>query len=120
MCICIRMCSMRGTFRIRVSIAQRFPGAGAAQAAGSEAQWRALVEDVWEVVDTNFMDARGAGFSRERWRQLRDEALARPLTSRAAVHGCVHPAVGLGCGLGVRVRLGKTGCWRRAWGHVLR
>ncbi|GAB4819263.1 hypothetical protein N2152v2_006309 [Parachlorella kessleri] len=54
-----------------------------------EGQWRALVEDVWEVVDANFMDARGAGFTRERWRELRDEVLARPLQSRAAAYGAI-------------------------------
>lgn len=54
-------------------------------------QWRALVDDVWEVVDNNFMDARSAGFDRERWRQLRDDVLSKPLASRAAAHGQVPP-----------------------------
>lgn len=65
--------------------------ADSAAAPGVE-QWRALVEDVWEVVDSNFMDARGGGFTHERWLQLRDEALAQPLNSRAAAYGC-----GLAC-----------------------
>lgn len=53
----------------------------------SSEEWQALVTDVWEVVDSNFLDARGGGFSREAWRRQLDDALARPLDSRAAAYG---------------------------------
>jgi len=36
-----------------------------------------IVQEVYEVVDQHFLDAREGGYSRERWSQLRDEGLQR-------------------------------------------
>lgn len=44
----------------------------------------ALIKEVWELVDQVYADVRGSGFSREKWQQLRDEALSRSLPDRAA------------------------------------
>ena len=41
-------------------------------------QAAALVQEVWETVDSNFLDARGAGFDHESWSAFRDETLAHP------------------------------------------
>jgi C-terminal peptidase prc len=36
-----------------------------------------IVQEVWEVVDKHFLDARGGGYSSKRWLELRREALAQ-------------------------------------------
>lgn len=41
-------------------------------------QAAALVQEVWETVDSNFLDARGAGFNHASWNAFRDETLAHP------------------------------------------
>lgn len=48
-----------------------------------------LVWEVWDVVDREFLDARGTGFDREAWAAMRDVALSRPLSSPAAAHRAV-------------------------------
>jgi C-terminal processing protease CtpA/Prc len=64
--------------------------AGPASAQGPEARAAAaLVDEVYEVVDQNFADARGAGFDPAAWRRLRDAALARPPRDRAAAYSAV-------------------------------
>lgn len=51
---------------------------------------RELVAEVWEVVDQNFLDARETGFSKEKWKALRDEELAKPsLRDRAAAYRAI-------------------------------
>jgi len=57
---------------------------------------RELVKEVWEVVDVNFLDARERGFDRDRWRQLRDEALAQPLRTRSAAHRAIRTMLARG------------------------
>jgi len=57
---------------------------------------RELVKEVWEVVDQNFLDARDAGFDRDRWQQLRDDALARPLRNQAAAHSAIRDMLARG------------------------
>ncbi len=47
---------------------------------------KTLLQEVWEVVDTNYLDARGSGFDRERWRALRDEMMGREYTNMRGVH----------------------------------
>ena len=46
-----------------------------------------LLRDLWELVDGNFLDARGGGFDRERLRDLRDRALERRPRTRAEAYG---------------------------------
>jgi hypothetical protein len=50
----------------------------AAQAAAAAARQdgEQLVWEVWDVVDRDFLDARGAGFDRAQWAAARDAALA--------------------------------------------
>ena len=47
------------------------------------------MQEVWEVVDQNYLDARGSGFDAARWEALRDEALAGALPDQAAAHRAV-------------------------------
>ena len=47
---------------------------------------RELVQEVCEVVEANFSDARSAGYDRQQWQRLKEEALARPLRDRAAAY----------------------------------
>ena len=39
--------------------------------------YASLIREVWEVVDINYLDVRGTGFSKAKWATLRDEALAK-------------------------------------------
>ncbi|EFN55775.1 hypothetical protein CHLNCDRAFT_145217 [Chlorella variabilis] len=50
---------------------------------------RDLVEEVCEVVEANFADARNAGYSRAAWLELKERMLARPLRDRAAAHNAI-------------------------------
>ena len=59
-------------------------GDAAARAAGRE-----LIQEVWEVVDQNYMDARGAGFDRQQWAALRDKALSGSLRDQPSAHRAV-------------------------------
>ena len=43
-----------------------------------------IVEEVWEVVDKHFLDARGGGYSSERWFELRQEALDQLRKSKSS------------------------------------
>lgn len=45
-----------------------------------------MITEVSDVVESNFLDARGAGFDLARWRAARDRALARPLRDTPAVY----------------------------------
>lgn len=65
------------------------PNANAQQAAARE-----LINEVYEVVDRNFSDARSAGFDPEKWRQARDAALSRPIPDAAAAHSAVRRMLG--------------------------
>jgi len=58
-----------------------------APAAASDLQ---IVEEVWKVVDDNFLPARNAsGFDRAAWGALREGYLARPPQSRAEAYATV-------------------------------
>ncbi|XRA95885.1 carboxyl-terminal-processing protease [Pycnococcus provasolii] len=52
-------------------------GAGTEQPASEDERLaaRQLVEEVWSVIDGNFLDARGVGFNREKWATLREDAV---------------------------------------------
>ena len=39
-----------------------------------------MVEEVWEVVDQNYLDARGSGFDRARWAAVRTFALTHRMS----------------------------------------
>lgn len=54
---------------------------------------RALIDEIYDVVSRNFLDARGVHFSPERWRELRDRALSRRLNDVSAVHAAVREMV---------------------------
>ena len=43
----------------------------------ADAVSRTLINEVWEVVDQNYLDARGTGWEASRWASLRDGALER-------------------------------------------
>ena len=58
---------------ISVGLAMASPSAVSSAPAGGEM----LVQEVWEVVDKHFLDAREGGYSRERWSELRDESLEK-------------------------------------------
>lgn len=62
------------------------PGLGASPEAVAAATQDAhqLINEVWQVVDDNYLDARGRGFDRTRWLQLREEALARSYGDKEA------------------------------------
>ncbi len=43
------------------------PAAGAQADSEAQREARQVVQEVWEVVDQNYLDARGSGFDRARW-----------------------------------------------------
>ena len=71
------------------SAAAAAAAAGGGPAAGrfGAEQAEQLLNDLWELVDGNFLDARGGGFDREGLRGLRDQALARKPRTRAEAYG---------------------------------
>lgn len=54
---------------------------------------RTLIEEVYDVVNRNFLDARGVNFNPDRWRDVRDRALSRRLTDTSAAHAAVREMV---------------------------
>ncbi|KAG2435553.1 hypothetical protein HYH02_011847 [Chlamydomonas schloesseri] len=56
----------------------------------------ALIREVWEVVDSNYLDARSTGFNRDRWAELRDEALAGSYRNTAAGYRAVRDMLARG------------------------
>lgn len=54
--------------------------------AATDAAAQALIMEVWEVVDTSYMDARNSGFDHDKWLQLRDAALGRTYYDQSSVH----------------------------------
>jgi carboxyl-terminal processing protease len=54
---------------------------------------RVLIDEIYDVVSRNFLDARGVHFSPERWREVRDRALSRRLNDMSAVHAAVREMV---------------------------
>jgi hypothetical protein len=56
------------------------------EAEAAQAAAQALISEVWEVVDSNYMDARSSGFDHDTWRRLRDEALSRKYRDTPAVY----------------------------------
>ncbi|KAG2438588.1 hypothetical protein HXX76_005138 [Chlamydomonas incerta] len=56
----------------------------------------ALIREVWEVVDANYLDARSTGFNRDRWAELRDEALAGSYRDTAAGYRAVRDMLARG------------------------
>eukprot|EP00877_Chromochloris_zofingiensis_P005729 jgi/Chrzof1/15157/Cz09g29130.t1 len=56
----------------------------------------ALINEVWEVVDMNYMDARQSGFSRDRWSDLRDHALSVPYQDKGAAYRAVRDMLARG------------------------
>eukprot|EP00198_Chlamydomonas_reinhardtii_P006937 XP_001696273.1 tail-specific protease [Chlamydomonas reinhardtii] len=56
----------------------------------------AIIREVWEVVDSNYLDARSTGFNRDRWAELRDEALAGSYRDTAAGYRAVRDMLARG------------------------
>ena len=81
-----------------------------AAAAAARQDGEQLVWEVWDVVDRDFLDARGAGFDRVQWAAARDAALAG--SPPAASHMCqvyertarirTMPCAAAACGFWVR------------------
>jgi C-terminal processing protease CtpA/Prc len=59
------------------------------EADSQRAAARELINEVWEVVDRNFSDARGVGFDPARWQKLRDAALSSNPRDSGAAHSAV-------------------------------
>ncbi len=68
------------------------PSTGAA-ADSQRAAARELINEVWEVVDRNFSDARSVGFDPDQWRKLRDAALSKNPNDTNAAHAAVRRLV---------------------------
>eukprot|EP00798_Chlamydomonas_sp_ICE-L_P029195 gene29195-32406_t len=64
------------------------PSSAFSQANQDEVQKKAvaLIQEIWEVVDQNFLDARNTGFSRDNWAKLRDVAISRQYNSMDAAY----------------------------------
>lgn len=63
------------------------------EADSQRAAARDLINEVWEVVDRNFSDARGVGFDPARWQKLRDAALSSNPSDPGAAHAAVRRMV---------------------------
>ncbi|KAL6753977.1 ClpP/crotonase-like domain-containing protein [Haematococcus lacustris] len=70
-----------------ISAEERLQNSAAAQA---------LVQEVWDVVDQNYLDARGSGWQPQRWAQLRDEALDKPLADAPAAYRAIREMLARG------------------------
>ncbi|KAF6257207.1 ClpP/crotonase [Scenedesmus sp. NREL 46B-D3] len=66
--------------------------------AATDASAQALIREVWEVVDTSYMDARHSGFDHDKWAALRDAALGRSYRDQASVHRAVREMLAQGVG----------------------
>ena len=72
----------------------------------AQTEARQVVEEVWEVVDQNYLDARGSGFDRARWAAVRGLFFRNPVllatlfcvTSSPAAHRLVKPGLRLATG----------------------
>ncbi|WIA44148.1 hypothetical protein OEZ86_010486 [Tetradesmus obliquus] len=64
--------------------------------AATDASAQALIREVWEVVDTSYMDARKSGFDHEKWSLLRDAALSRTYRDQGSVHRVVREMLAQG------------------------
>ncbi|KAL3678777.1 hypothetical protein R1sor_021733 [Riccia sorocarpa] len=53
-----------------------------------------IVEEAWQVVNENFLDARRHSWSAEEWLKRKEEALKRPLRSRMAAYGAIKAMLG--------------------------
>lgn len=52
------------------------------------AQGKELIAEVWEVIAKKYVDVRSGGFDQQKWAQLRDAALAKPLRDKVSVERC--------------------------------
>ncbi|CAM6121478.1 unnamed protein product [Calypogeia fissa] len=48
-----------------------------------------VVEEAWQVVNENFLDARHHSWSADDWATLREDVLKRPIRSRMAAYGAI-------------------------------
>ena len=48
-------------------------------------QGRELIKEVWEVIARKYVDVRSGGFDQQRWADLRDNALSKPLRDKDSV-----------------------------------
>ena len=55
----------------------------------SEEQARQLVEEVYTVVEANFLDVRNNSFDQEQWAKLKEQALSRSLNGRGSAYNAV-------------------------------
>lgn len=49
------------------------------------AQGKELINEVWEVIARKYVDVRSGGFDKQKWAQLKENALAKPLRDKASV-----------------------------------
>ncbi len=54
-------------------------------------QGQELVKEVWAVVSDYYLDARGSGFSQDKWAALRDKYMAQPFPTHEAAYRCPSP-----------------------------
>jgi hypothetical protein len=68
-------------------------------AAAARQDGEQLVWEVWDVVERDFLDARGTGFDRAQWAAARDAALAGvpPGSAHATVHAHISPVCRHAC-----------------------
>ncbi|KAL2614057.1 hypothetical protein R1flu_025749 [Riccia fluitans] len=53
-----------------------------------------VVEEAWEVVNENFLDARRHSWSADDWLKKKEEVLKRPLRSRMSAYGAIKEMLG--------------------------
>lgn len=55
-----------------------------------------LVQEVYELVADNYLDARSGGFDPQRWQQLRDAAMQQPLRDSSAAYRAIREMLAKG------------------------
>ncbi|KAL3138941.1 hypothetical protein ABBQ32_005754 [Trebouxia sp. C0010 RCD-2024] len=55
-----------------------------------------LVQEVYELVADNYLDARGGGFDPQKWMQLKDQALQQPLRDSPAAYRAIREMLAKG------------------------
>ncbi|CAL8463652.1 g3186 [Coccomyxa elongata] len=71
--------------------ATQSPEAEEAQRQGQE-----LVKEVWAVVSDYYLDARGSGFSQDKWAALRDKYMTQPFPTHEAAYRAIREMLAYG------------------------
>ncbi len=58
------------------------------EAEETQRQGQELVKEVWAVVSDYYLDARGTGFSQDKWAALRDKYMTQPFPTHEAAYRC--------------------------------